>query len=213
MVALLVTLMGTLGDLRGAGMAEPGGSARWAAIAEAAPLGQSTAELPVLRKKKKRRGDSTTSQPAIAAPAPSSHAVTAPASSPSPMPPETAPPGTSAACSPRPPVVLRAEPALLPEPGLGLPGRDALLVTLSTSGPGLGIRKIGFQALANAVVTIADGQPHAAPFSATFPPSQQPPALQFTLWRPDQAQGSWLRLVIVDGCGAWSTFTGRGPGA
>jgi hypothetical protein len=210
-----VALAGALGDLGVSGAMERGGVARWAPTVEAAALSQAAADLPVMRKKKRRGG--TASGPAPGVPPPPPTQPSSPASTsatlPVPLPPEPAPPVGGRLCAPRPPILLRAEPALLPEPGLGLPGRDALLVTVSTSGVGRGIRKIDFQVLSNAVVTIADGPPHATPFSTTYRPGLQPAALQFTVWRPDPSQGSWLRLSIVDGCGEWSTFTGRGPGA
>jgi hypothetical protein len=221
-LSAVLALSGVLPGLSGgAGSAGAGWLPGAVRVAEAATVADAVSQDTIVAgKMKKRRGDGTGSgrspQPEQA-PAPARTAPVPPTRLPPPPTPpvvsQPLPPPTASACTPRPPVRLLAEPALLPEPATGLPGRDALLVTVTTSGAGTGIRKVGLYGLANVVVEVADSGPRSEPFVMSFGPGRQPSVLRLTLWRPDQALASWLRLTVVDGCGEWSTFAGRGPGA
>jgi hypothetical protein len=126
----------------------------------------------------------------------------------------SAPISSAASCDPRPRVTVQSEPALLPNSSaiIGQPGVDALLVTVSTTGAGKGIRALRFGSTNNAVVTVLDANAHAAPYEVTFPSGNEPGRISFALWRQDASQASFARLVVVDACGGWTTFVGRGAG-
>lgn len=118
----------------------------------------------------------------------------------------------AASCNPRPRVVVQSESALVPTASgiIGPPGIDALLVTVSTTGAGKGIRALRFTATNNATVTVLDANDHGAPYEVTFPAGNEPGKMQFALWRQDIGRASFARLVVVDACGEWTTFVGRG---
>jgi hypothetical protein len=129
----------------------------------------------------------------------------------------TAPTSTSAqpaACNPRPRVTVQSEPALLPASSaiIGPPGVDALLVTVTTTGAGKGVRALRFTSTANAMVSVLDANAYAAPYEVTFPAGNEPGKISFALWRQDPTRASFARLVVVDACGEWTTFVGRGAG-
>jgi hypothetical protein len=115
-------------------------------------------------------------------------------------------------CNPRPRIIVQSEPALIPNSTgiIGPPGVDALLVTVSTTGAGKGIRALRFTATNNATVTVLDANDHGAPYEVTFPAGNEPGRISFALWRQDIARASFARLVVVDACGEWTTFVGRG---
>jgi hypothetical protein len=115
-------------------------------------------------------------------------------------------------CNPRPRVIVQSEPALIPASSgiIGPPGVDALLVTMTTTGAGKGIRALRFIATNNATVTVLDANDHAAPYEVTFPAGNEPGRVTFALWRQDIGHASFARLVVVDACGEWPTFVGRG---
>jgi len=116
-------------------------------------------------------------------------------------------------CNPRPRVTVQSEPALTPASTgiIGPPGVDALLVTVTTTGAGKGIRALRFTATNNATVTVLDANDHAAPYEVTFSAGNEPSKLSFALWRQNIGSASFARLVVVDACGEWTTFVGRGP--
>ena len=116
-------------------------------------------------------------------------------------------PGTSPTpnCSPRPRVVVtpRAE-------------NGTLVVTLQTTGANNGLRAVRFDAFANAVVDVGLQTNQAAPFAVSIPAGQEPTSLPFTVKRQSTTQGggaATVRLVVIDGCGEWSTFVGGGARA
>jgi hypothetical protein len=118
----------------------------------------------------------------------------------------------SVACNPRPRVIVQSEPAMIPASSgiIGPPGIDALLVTVSTTGAGKGIRAIRFTATNNATVTVLDANDHGAPYEVTFPAGNELAKISFALWRQNIGSASFARLVVVDACGEWTTFVGRG---
>jgi hypothetical protein len=116
------------------------------------------------------------------------------------------------ACSPRPRVFVHSEQAVLPEM-IGLPGRDALGVTVTSSVAGNAVRAIRFTLTSNALVSVLDAEAHAAPYDVAFPSGAEPARLSFALWRPSLALSSFARLVATDACGEWTTFVGRGAGS
>ncbi len=123
-----------------------------------------------------------------------------------------APVAQTVSCNPRPRVTVQSEPALIPLSSgiIGPPGVDALLVTVSTTGAGKGIRALRFTATNNATVTVLDANDHGAPYEVTYPSGNEPARVTFALWRQDIGQASFARLVVVDACGEWPTFVGRG---
>lgn len=119
----------------------------------------------------------------------------------------------ASSCNPRPRVLVQSETAVLPASSgiIGPPGVDALLVTVTTTGAGKGIRALRFAQTTNATVTVLDANDHAAPYEVTFPAGHEPGKVSFALWRQDIGRASFARLVVVDACGEWTTFVGRGP--
>ena len=124
-----------------------------------------------------------------------------------------APSAQAVSCNPRPRVVVQSEPAMIPASSgiIGPPGVDALLVTVTTTGAGKGMRALRFTGTTNGTVTVLDAIDHAAPYEVTFPAGNEPGKVTFALWRQDIGRGSFARLVVVDACGEWTTFVGRGP--
>jgi hypothetical protein len=112
-------------------------------------------------------------------------------------------------CSPRPRVGVRSEIALLPEM-IGLPGQDALHVTVTTSGVGNGVRALRFTTTSNALVSVFEAGAYAAPYAATYASGAEPSRVTFLLWRPNLQLSAFARMVVVDACGEWTTFVGRG---
>jgi hypothetical protein len=51
------------------------------------------------------------------------------------------------------------------------------------------------------------------PFAVSISAGPEPAALQFTVRRLPGASKATVRLVVVDGCGEWSTLVGGGPDA
>jgi hypothetical protein len=115
----------------------------------------------------------------------------------------------SVSCSPRPRVGVRSEAAILPDV-TGLPGQDALSVTVTTSGAGNGVRALRFMATSNALVSVYPDGASAAPYEATFAAGAEPSRVDFTVWRPNRRMSSFARIVVTDACGDWTTFVGRG---
>jgi N-acetylneuraminic acid mutarotase len=119
--------------------------------------------------------------------------------------PGAAPPGTSPtppSCSPRPPVQV----TLARSSG-------AIVANLQTTGANNGLRAVRFDSFAGASVDVGSQTGQAQPFAVSIPAGQEPPALQFTVRRLPGAQSATVRLVVVDGCGEWSTLVGGGPSA
>lgn len=114
-------------------------------------------------------------------------------------------------CSPRPRVLVKSEWALLPA-FVGLPGVDAIHVTVSATGANNTLRAIRFTSLSNAAVNDVDGTVRDRPFVLTFPADWNLTRYAFPLWRLQAPSASTARLVVVDGCGEWPTFVGRGRG-
>lgn len=118
--------------------------------------------------------------------------------------PGSAPPGTSptVSCSPRPPVRVNVQRR-----------NGALVTTLTATGANNGLRAVRFDTFANAVVDAGIETGQTAPFAVSLPPGQEPTSLQFTVRRQAGNQATTVRLVVIDGCGEWSTFVGGGSGA
>jgi hypothetical protein len=114
------------------------------------------------------------------------------------------PPGTSpsVSCSPRPPVHVAAERV-----------NGTLRVTLAVSGANNGLRAVRFDTFSNAAVDVGDRRDQIVAFAVSSPTGQEPSSLEFFVKRQSGAQGNGsatVRLVVVDGCGEWSTFVGGG---
>jgi N-acetylneuraminic acid mutarotase len=118
--------------------------------------------------------------------------------------PGASPPGTSPtpSCSPRPPV-----PVELQKVG------GTLVATLSTTGANNGLRAVRFDSFTTALVDAGDQTSQSAPFAVSIPAGQEPTSLQFVVRRQSGASTATVRLVVIDGCGEWSTFVGGGLGA
>lgn len=111
-------------------------------------------------------------------------------------------------CSPRPRVDVRTEAALgIPEAG------GAMQVTITTSGANNGFRAVRFDSFSNAIVHAGSQTNQTAPFAVSIPPAQEPTTLRFFVQRQTPGQSTTVRLVVIDGCGEWSTFVGGGPNA
>ena len=108
----------------------------------------------------------------------------------------------SPSCLPRPRVIVNV-----------LKSGAQLLVTLATTGANNGLKAVRFDSFANAVVDVGSQTNQSAPFAVSIPAGQEPTSLQFTVRRQPGAQSATVRLVVIDGCGEWSTFVGGGPGA
>jgi hypothetical protein len=115
------------------------------------------------------------------------------------------PPGTSPtppSCSPRPPVEVRVEKV-----------NGTLVASLTTTGQNNGLRAVRFDSFSGAIVDVGDQANQSAPFAVSIPPGQEPPSLQFTVRRQPGATAATVRLVVIDGCGEWSTLVGGGANA
>jgi N-acetylneuraminic acid mutarotase len=88
-----------------------------------------------------------------------------------------------------------------------------LQVTVTATGSNNGLRSVRFASLANAVVNVGSQQNQTAPFAVSIPSGQEPTALQFVVQRRTAGQATTVQLVVIDGCGEWSTFVGGGPSA
>jgi hypothetical protein len=105
-------------------------------------------------------------------------------------------------CSPRPPVGMSVHKV-----------GGAMQATVTTTGANNGLQSVRFEALNGAIVDVGSQQNQTNPFVVTLPPGQPTTSLQFTVRRQPGAQAATVRLVVVDGCGEWSTLVGGGPGA
>jgi hypothetical protein len=114
-------------------------------------------------------------------------------------------------CSPRPCVIVNSDagPFLYPAV-IGLPGQDMVAVTITTTGADNALRAVLFTASTNAVVSYDGWSGHPAPYETTFAPGSEPTRLEFGAWRPNAGQSAFLRIIVVDACGEWTTFVGRG---
>jgi hypothetical protein len=111
-------------------------------------------------------------------------------------------------CSPRPRVNVHTEVAIgIPEAG------GAMKVTVSTSGSNNGLRAVRFDSFSNAIVHAGSQDNQATPFAVSIPPGQEPTSLVFFVQRQTPGQTTTVTLVVVDGCGEWSTLVGGGPNA
>jgi hypothetical protein len=113
-------------------------------------------------------------------------------------------PGTSPtpSCSPRPRVNVDLQRV-----------NGTLRATLSTTGSNNGLRAVRFDTFTTAIVDAGDRVNQTQPFAVSIPAGQEPTALQFTIRRPPGAPSATVRLVVIDGCGEWSTLLGGGPKA
>ena len=118
--------------------------------------------------------------------------------------PGAGPPGTSPSpsCSPRPQVRVDVQPS-----------NGTLAVTVSATGSNNGLRAVRFDGFANAIVDAGDQRNQSSPFALSIPAGQEPQSVQFTVRRQTSGQATTVRLVVIDGCGEWSTFVGGGPSA
>jgi hypothetical protein len=112
--------------------------------------------------------------------------------------------GTSPApsCSPRPRIALTTHVS-----------NGALIVTVNTTGSNNGLLAVRFDSFSNAIVHAGSQTNQTAPFAVSIPPGQEPTSLQFAVLRQVAGQSTTVRLVVIDGCGEWSTFVGGGPSA
>jgi hypothetical protein len=88
-----------------------------------------------------------------------------------------------------------------------------LLATLQTTGPSNGLRAVRFDTFSTAIVDVGGQTNQSAPFAVSIPAGQEPTALQFTVRRQPGAGAATVRLVVIDGCGEWSTLVGGGSSA
>jgi hypothetical protein len=118
--------------------------------------------------------------------------------------PGSSPPGTSptVSCSPRPPVQVTLQKS-----------NGTLVATLATTGASNGLRAVRFDTFSSASVDVGSQTGQTQPFAVSLPAGQEPTSLQFTVRRTPGAQSATVRLVVIDGCGEWSTFVGGGPSA
>ena len=86
-------------------------------------------------------------------------------------------------------------------------------VTVTTSGANNGFRAIRFDSFTNAIVHAGTQDNQTAPFAVSIPPGQEPLSLVFFVQRQTPGQSTTVRLVVIDGCGEWSTLVGGGPRA
>jgi hypothetical protein len=106
-----------------------------------------------------------------------------------------------------------------PRPNLGVQtapeATGRLRVTLSARDAGCGANNqlfaVRFGTATNAQLDLGDGVLRAGNFHYALPsPAAQ---VSFTVVRQTAGQASTVSLEAVDGCGAWPTFVGGGPGA
>jgi hypothetical protein len=109
---------------------------------------------------------------------------------------------TPPSCSPRPRVVVKLQSS-----------NGTLLVTLSTTGPNNGLRAVRFDSFTSSIVDVGSQTNQTHPFTVSIPAGQEPSSLQFVVRRDGAAQTATVRLVVVDGCGEWSTLVGGGMAA
>jgi VCBS repeat-containing protein len=106
-------------------------------------------------------------------------------------------------CDPRPPVKV----------GQAVSAGKLLVhlqgTPLNTQQPNA-LRSVRFGPLQNAKVTL-NGQPVASGQTVTLPVGSG--AVDFTVERATPGQATTVPLTAVDGCGAWQTLVGGGPGA
>jgi predicted outer membrane repeat protein len=93
------------------------------------------------------------------------------------------------------------------------PGR--LRVTLTARDAACGsnntLYDLRFGTMTNAQVDAGDGTLHGGGFAYSLPtPARQ---VTFYIVRQTAGQASTVTVTVVDGCGAWPTFVGGGPGA
>jgi hypothetical protein len=130
--------------------------------------------------------------------------------------------GDCVTASARPTATPTATPTPVPTAGPNVgtsvvySGAGRLQVTITaqpvTCAPTNQLRSLQFGATTNGLVDIPGGQTGATGnFTITPPPGTQ----QLTFFVRQQAPGGYttVPLVIVDNCGAWSTFVGGGPAA
>jgi hypothetical protein len=93
------------------------------------------------------------------------------------------------------------------------PGR--LKVTLTAQLPSADsanrIKEIRFGAATNALVDIGNTQGQRGGFTYTVPTNTQ--TVTFTVRRATAGQATTVPVVVIDGCGEWSTLVGGGAGA
>jgi hypothetical protein len=113
-------------------------------------------------------------------------------------------PGTSATpgCSPRPRVNVNVQKV-----------NGSLAATLSTTGTNNGLRAVRFDTFNGAIVDAGSQANQVTPFAVSIPAGQEPTSLQFVVRRLPGAQTATVRLVVIDGCGEWSTLVGGGINA
>jgi hypothetical protein len=108
-------------------------------------------------------------------------------------------------CAPRPPVSVVAVP--------NGDGRLRVTVSATTNAgtPSNALQRLDFTAATNAHFDIGVEVDKAPPFYDVLPSGTQ----QTTLYvrRLTAGQAATLSLTVTDGCGAWPTFVGGGPGA
>ena len=88
-----------------------------------------------------------------------------------------------------------------------------LRATLATTGNNNGIRAVRFDGFSTAIVDVGDQVNQTGPFTVSIPPGQEPTLLQFFIRRQPGHSSVTVRLVVIDGCGEWSTKLGGGPNA
>jgi hypothetical protein len=108
------------------------------------------------------------------------------------------------ACAPRPPVGIVATPSG--------DGRLRVVVTANTNPgtPSNHLSSIRFDPGTNAAV-VAELFAQSVPFTTNYAPGTT--QATFVVARLAPGQASTVNLVVTDGCGAWPTFVGSGPGA
>jgi hypothetical protein len=111
--------------------------------------------------------------------------------------------GGATACAPRPDVAVSATPA----------ADGSLQVTVSartSAGTSTNaLQALRFGATTNALVDVGAQGGASGNFTVTLPPGTQ--QTTFTVRRAVVTQAVTVPLTVVDACGDWPTFVGRGP--
>ena len=84
---------------------------------------------------------------------------------------------------------------------------------MSATGANNRLRAVRFDSFLTTVVDVGNQVNQRAPFTVSIPSGLEPTTLQFTIRRDQGAPSATVRLVVVDGCGEWSTVLGGGPNA
>jgi hypothetical protein len=107
---------------------------------------------------------------------------------------------TALTCSPRPEVAVTAVPA----------ADGSLQVTVAARGtPANALQSVRFGQGTNALIDAGGQTGSTGNFTATLPAGTQ--QTTFTVRRATAGQAVTVPLTVVDGCGEWPTFVGRGP--